>query len=200
MTVGEHVSGIPATERVVVGLCHGMNDQLAAISAYLFLLERRGQLGEVGKSLQVHIDRLAAKVRLLRSLARDGDSPAEPVAVSLLAEAATEIMAEYPEGAVDFRLRADYGGAVVRCDWARALRALLLAGAWIGRGVDGRVHVEITPGVDGHVQLLHLQAVDDLPPPPGDELHADAEPAGIALERVGERGVRLRLPPPPLPS
>ncbi|MEQ1856952.1 MAG: hypothetical protein ABL963_10795 [Longimicrobiales bacterium] len=195
MSVGNNVTGIPATERVVVGLCHGMNDQLAAISAYLFLLERRGLLGEAGKPLQDHLDRLAAKVRLLRSLTRDGASPAEPMAVSLLAESATELMSEYPEGPVDFRLRAGSDGGVVRCDWARALRALLLAGAWISRGVKEPVRVELTPGTDGDVQLLRALALGDHPSPPPGELHSDAGPGSIVLDQIGERAVVLRFPP-----
>jgi hypothetical protein len=200
MTVGDNVTGIPATERVVVGLCHGMNDQLAAISAYLFLLERRGLLGEVGKPLQDHLDRLAAKVRLLRSLTREGASPVEPVAISLLAEAATEIMAEYPEGPVEFRLRAGSAGGVVRCDWARALRALLLAGAWISRGVREPVQIELSTGFDGDVQLLRAQALDGLPAHEAGELLQDTGPGSIVLDQIGERAVVLRFPSSALPS
>jgi len=200
MTVGDNVTGIPATERVVVGLCHGMNDQLAAISAYLFLLERRGLLGEVGGPLQDHLDRLAAKVRLLRSLTREGESPVEPVAISLLAEAATEIMAEYPEGAVAFRLRVGSAGGVVRCDWARALRALLLAGAWISRGVREPVLIELSTGFDGDLQLLRAQALDDLPEHEAGELHQDTGPGSIVLDQIGERAVVLRFPSSALPS
>ena len=44
MTQERNVADIPATERAVVGLCHDLNDQLAAVSAYAFLLRRRGAL------------------------------------------------------------------------------------------------------------------------------------------------------------
>lgn len=200
MPVREDVAGIPATERVVVGLCHAMNDQLAAISAYVFLLERRGRLEDVGKPLQGHLDRLAAQVRLLRSLTRDGQSPVEPVAISLLAEAATEVMSDYPEGAVHFAVQPGGADGVVRCDWARALRALLLAGAWISRGIGETVRVEISSWSDGGVQLLRAQATDALPPEPAGELHQDSGPGTIVIDQIGERAVVLRFPNGVLPS
>ena len=64
----ENAAGIPAPERTVVGLCHDMNDQLAAVSAYVYLLERRGKLGDMGGALQAHLDRLASCGRCLGNI------------------------------------------------------------------------------------------------------------------------------------
>ncbi len=145
--------------------------------------------------LQQHLDRLAAKVRLLRSLTRDHASPAEPVAVSQLAETATEIMADYPDGPVEFTVRPGSDGGVVRCDWARALRALLLTGAWTRRGLTGPVRVELTFATARDVQLLQANALGDLPDPPEHELFGDAEAGSVVLESAGKRAAVLRFPP-----
>ena len=76
------VARIPATERAVVGLCHDLNDQLAAVSAYTFLLKRRDLLGEVDGPLQERLEEMAGAVRLVRSLCRDPMAKRGPVAVS----------------------------------------------------------------------------------------------------------------------
>ena len=39
-------TGIPAAERAIAGLCHDINNRLASLHAYLFVLERRGLSAE----------------------------------------------------------------------------------------------------------------------------------------------------------
>ena len=186
MTPERSVAEIPATERAVVGLCHGLNDQLAAINAYAFLLKRRGVLDDVDAPLQEHLGRLAEKVRLVRSLCRDSEPEVGPVALTLLTEAATQVMDGYPDGSVVFHPRGD--SAVLRCDWARALRAMLLAGAWVSRGVDVPVSVEVavTNG-DG----LSLKAVGDVPSLPDEGEGPDPGCEPITMTRTGGRSVSI---------
>ena len=196
MTKERHVAGIPATERVVVGLCHDLNDQLAAVSAYAFLLKRRGQSPDLADPLQEQLDRLAHSVRLVRSLCRSTEPEVGPVAVSLLAESAGELMRAHPEGAVRFTLPASNGSSngagVVRCDWTRALRALLSAAAWVRRGVapDLVAEIRIEKGSDPDTIVLALAS--DAPAP------ADADPPanldeGVRLEPAGPRSIVVRL-------
>ena len=110
-------AGIPASERAVVGLCHDLNDQLAAVSAYIFLLKRRGVLGDLAEPVQEHLDRLAHGVRTVRSLARSPTPHVGPVSITLLAEAANDAMRSYPDGPVRFVVPgADEGATVVHCD------------------------------------------------------------------------------------
>ncbi len=140
---------VPASERAVVGLCHDLNDQLAAVSAYVFMLKRRGALGQMEEPIQEHLDRLAHGVRMLRSLARGHEPHVGPVSVSLLAEAVTDVMRSHPDGPVRAVVGdAEDGAAVVRCDWNTAIRCLLEAASWVRRGIDAAVlaDVEMRPG------------------------------------------------------
>jgi len=188
MTPERSVADIPATERAIVGLCHGLNDQLAAINAYAFLLKRRGVLDDADAPLQEHLDRLAEKVRLVRSLCRDPKPEVGPVALTLLTEAATQIMDGYPDGSVVFHPRRDGDGAVLRCDWTRALRAMLLAGAWVSRGVDVPVSVEVAvENRDG----LSFKADADVPPPPDEEERPDPACEPIRMTPTGGRSVSI---------
>lgn len=188
------VTEIPATERAVVGLCHGMNDQLAAVSAYLYLLERRGMLGDMGVALRTHVDGLAQTVRLVRSLSREHPPVIEPVALSILAESASELMAQYPEGPVAFRVQPGHEGGVIRCDWSRALRVLLLSAAWASRGIPELVQADLSLGVDGDERLLRVQVLHDVEPPVCQEVSAEPGSAGIRIESTGDRTLVIRFP------
>ena len=156
---------IPAAERAIVGLCHSLNDQLAAVSAYTFLLKRRGALGELEEPLQAHLDKLAETIRLVRSLARNPEQEPGPVAVSLLAETATALMHSYPDGPVAFELAESASPAVVRCDWSSALRALLFAGAWVSRDYPDRINVRLSASTEIGLGTLTVEAIGDLPVP-----------------------------------
>ena len=193
MTPERSVADIPATERAVVGLCHALNDQLAAINAYAFLLKRRGVLDDADAPLQDHLDRLAEMVRLVRSLCRDPEPEVSPVALTLLTEAATQVMEDYPDGSVIFHPRGDGDGAVLRCDWARALRALLLAGAWVSRGVDGPVSVAVA--VENH-DGFSVEAVGDVPPPPDEGERPDPACEPITMTPTDGRAVSIRFSEP----
>ncbi len=179
---------LPATERALVGLCHGLNDQLAALNAYVFLLERRGVLDESDAPLRKHLDKLAQQVRLVRSLARDHEPDVSPVSLTLLTESATEIMDGFPEGSIVFdALRAD-DGPVVRADWNRVLRALLVAGEWASRGEreDRRVSVE----AESKHSLLVTAEPTGVPSP--EEPHFDE--GDLRVESVSPRSARIVLP------
>ena len=193
MTAVDEVAGVPATERAVVGLCHGLNDQLAAISAYVYLLQRRSQLGDMGEALHTHLDRLAHSVRLVRSLCREHEPEGAPVALSLLAETANELMEAYPEGRVVFVPRDADAGSVVRCDWTRALRSMLIAGAWVSRDVSEPVNVDVWIE-ETDTTSIRMTAADELPDPPDEPLHEEAGSHGIVLETPGARHVTIHLP------
>ena len=189
MNTLEAGAALPATERALVGLCHGLNDQLAALNAYVFLLDRKGALEENAASLQLHLDRLADKVRLLRALARDPSPEITPVAVSLLVEAATSVMDGYPEGSVVYESVTEEG-AVVRCDWSRGLRALVVAGAWVTRGMPSGRRVTVTVAEDGG---LRARAEGEAPE---DEegSSAPATPVGdYPVEPTAPRSARIPL-------
>ena len=111
-----------------------------------------------------------------------------------MAGTATELMAEYPEGPVAFRVQPGHEAGVIRCDWSRALRALLLAGAWASRGVPDLVHAELSLGADGGELLLGLRVAHDAPPPDSDRVSAEAGSAGIRIEPVGDRALVIRFP------
>lgn len=187
MTLRDDVAGIPATERAVVGLCHALNDQLAAVNAYAFLLKRRGVLDDADTPLHFHLDRLAESVRLVRSLCRDPEPEIGPVALTLLAEAATQIMDGFPDGTVVFNAE-EAEGAVIRCDWARAIRAILLAGAWVSRDVLDDVTVDL--GVDD-AGTLELLARGDLSEPRDAEGHPDVGCEPVSIESTGARSVSI---------
>jgi hypothetical protein len=194
MSAGTSLAGIPATERVIVGLCHSLNDQLAAVAAYIYLLERRGQLGELGPPLQEHLDQLAHSVRLIRSLSRGAEPEVAPIALSLLAESATELMEAYPEGPVVFRPSTAHQAGVLHADWTWALRSLLVAGAWVSRGCTETVHVEVALEDAQGARDLQVRASGGLPPPPADDLLGDSLSSEIILEALEARAVRIRLP------
>lgn len=198
---------LPATERALVGLCHGLNDQLAALNAYVFLLERRGILDEEDAPLREHLHNLAQQVRLIRSLARDPEPEVSPVSVSLLAESATAIMDGYPGGSVVFEATGSDESSVVRVDWNRAVRALLVAGEWVSRGGgEGR---RVSVAADGKKALLvsseprdsEANTSEDSPGMP--PVESDGPPAGYTarladagfdIEVTGLRSVRVVLP------
>lgn len=184
---------VPPTERVLVGLCHGLNDRIAAVAAYLYLLERRGTAAEVLPALQGQIEQLGHAVRLVRSLARDDTPRPGPVAVTLLAESASELMEAYPEGPVVYTPRAGDESAVVRCDWTRALRALVLVGAWVSRGIPGRVTVQVEVEHGGSATTLVLSAPDELSHAHDGLLSQDGDSHGIRVVAIGPRKAEIRF-------
>ena len=193
MCLDDHASGIPAAERALVGLCHDLNDQLAAVSAYAYLLNRRGMLGDLGAPLHEHLDRLAHSIRMVRSLCRNTNPEVGPVALGVLAEAATELMRHHPDGPVRFCLPETYGngGSVVQGDWSRSLRALLHAAAWARRGIDPDETVEVLiqagprpHSLDVRVEGTYPEALETRPAKIDDE-------ACIALEPTGDRSAVL---------
>ena len=182
---GEH---LPATERALVGLCHALNDQLAALNAYVFLLERRGALDESDAPLREHLDNLALRVRLIRFLARDPRPDVSPVSVTLLTEAATAVMDGFPEGSIVFETADAEEGPVVRADWNRAVRALLVAGAWASRGGgEGR---RVTVQLESR-HALEVRSSETLPPG-DDELRFDD--SDVRIDPTGPRSARILLP------
>jgi len=192
MAVDSSVADVPATERVLVGLCHGLNDRLAAITAYLFLLERDEQLGELGEALHDQLAEMTRSVRLIRSLVREDKAEIEPVALSLLAESAGALMEAYPDGPVEYRVRRDHAGRVIRCDWSRTLRALVTAGAWISRGTAQPLVAELTAESEDKSPIVGLRALGDVPAPPDEKISSESG-IGFTLKATGSRAVEVHL-------
>ena len=196
MSKESDVASIPATERAVVGLCHDLNDQLAAVSAYTFLLKRRDLLGDMDGPLQERLDEMARAVRLVRSLCRDPMLKRGPVAVSLLAEAASDILKSHPEGPI--RCRAleseEDGSGVVRCEWASTLRSLLVAATWIRRGIPTEERVEVELGLAPDPNALQVSLVGRDEDPTDEPLVPDPYSRGIEISASGPRTVVLHLP------
>lgn len=167
MTTERNVAEIPATERAVVGLCHDLNDQLAAVSAYAFLLDRRGALGDMGAQIHEHLDQLAHCVRLVRSLCRNPDPEVGPVAISLMAEALTDTMKAHPDGPIRFELSERNGseGPVVRCDWARALRTIVELASWARRDMDPADPATVMLSAGPEPNSIRVRMAPDAPEP-----------------------------------
>jgi len=180
---------VPAAERAIAGLCHSLNGSISAIAAYVFLLERRGTIEGSEAPLAEHVDKLAGQVRLLRSLVRNDAADVEPVAASLLAESVTLIMSDFPEGPVVFQLRSDDAAAVVRCDWPRAVRALVSAGAWLSRDVPTPVRVSMSVASPGILELRRADAPDRTSALEGPR----ATTGDYPLEVVDSVSVRIRV-------
>lgn len=196
MSEESDVARIPATERAVVGLCHDLNDQLAAVSAYTFLLKRRDLLGEADGPLQERLDEMARAVRLVRSLCRDPLVKRTPVAVSILAEAVSDILRSHPEGPIRCRALESHpdGSGVVRCEWASTLRSLLVAAVWVRRGIspEERVEIQLTLGPEPNSLLVSLLDRDE--EPTSEELQPDPYARGIEISIHEPRSVVIVLP------
>ena len=180
----------------MVGLCHDLNDQLAAVSAYVFLLKRRDLLGDMDGPIQERMNEMARGVQHVRSLCRDLMPRPTPVALTLLAESLSDILRSHPEGpircnAVDVD---GQGAGVVRCEWASALRSLLISAVWVRRGVpqEETVDLELTAGSAANSVVVSLPGSFD--PPPDEPLEADPYARGIELAIAGPRSVQVTLP------
>ena len=183
------------TDRVIIGMCHQLNSQLAAANAYVFLLRRRELLGDFDTPLQEQLDRLADSIRLIRSIcARDG-TRIGPTSLAQLAETATQLMTDYPDGPVSFVARPADEGNVFSADWSEALRAFLVAGAWVAREVEEPVEVTVSLGESRGVAMVSLAPASELPAPSNEDPDAEAF-AGLQLRLRGSapRAVEILLP------
>lgn len=184
-----------AHDRVVAGMCHRLNSQLAAASGYLFLLRRRERLGEFDEPLQGQMDEIARSIHLLRSLCVDDESRPTPVSLGQVVETASEIMEHHPHGPVRFSTDASSDEAILRVDWARALRTFLTVGAWIGRELDDAVEVSVHYDGSGPNGVLRLVPVGDLPAPERTVQVPDVpEGWGLNARQAGERVAEIEIP------
>jgi hypothetical protein len=189
--LGESESAL-AVEVAIVGMCHRLNGQLAAASAYVYLMKRRGQLGGMEEALQGHMDDLAHSVRLIRSLCRETEEDRSPIALSLLAETATDVMMHHPSTVVTFVPSGETGG-VIHADWARTLRAVLIVGTWITRGATGPADVELRLGNEDR-EALYLRAPGDLPEPSAQAVTPEEVGSpGLSIEQTGPRTATIRF-------
>lgn len=195
MTVKHVVADVSATERAVVGLCHDLNNRLASVSAYAFVLGKRGQLGDAAEPIQAQLDGLAHSIRLIRSLCRDVTSEVGPLSLSVIADGASELMVHYPEGQVRFIADLTEEGGVVRCNWAAGLRSVLIAGAWLRRGLprSEAALVTIRPGASPN--SMTLEAEVDKSAETGEALLPDNHGSGVSMERIGDRAVLISFTP-----
>ena len=190
---GEKTGGSQGThDRVVAGMCHRLNSQLAAANGYLFLLRRRERLGEFDAPLQQGMDEVARSIHLLRSLCVDDEPHPTPVSLAQITETASEIMEHHPHGPVRFVATDAAAEVLLRVDWARALRALMAVGEWIGREIDHAVEVEVRALEGTDPQVLQLAPVEHLDDPrepgPLPGLPADW---GFQARSAGTRSVEL---------
>ncbi|MEM7416458.1 MAG: hypothetical protein AAF389_13220 [Gemmatimonadota bacterium] len=184
-------TGIPAAERAIAGLCHDINNRLASLHAYLFVLERRGLSAEETAVVAESFEGVAAGVRLIRSLSRGGVVEVGPVGLGVVAKHATDIMRHYPDGVINFTVAdsSHEAGDVIRGDWTQILRAVLLGSAWLRRGVDPETPVSIILSGGGPQEIL-LEALGDLADAPFEELVA-LPGDGVEFSSAGDRSVRI---------
>ena len=184
-------TGTPAAERAIAGLCHDLNNRLASVSAYLFVLKRRGLLGNGSDGAEADVEGMAQDVRHIRALCRGGSQEVGPVGLTVIAEHVSEIMQHYPEGpvVVDVAEASLEAGEVVRGDWTQIMRSVLLSVAWIRRGVSLDTTVDVCLSGAGS-NALRLEATTALDAAPFEELTADPG-SGVEIEAVEDRAVRL---------
>lgn len=189
-------SGSPAAERAIAGLCHDLNNRLASVSAYLFVLKRRGLLGNGSEAVEADMASIAQDVRHVRSLCRGGTWEVGPVGLTVIAEQVSEIMAHYPEGPVHLEVAKESleSGAVIRGDWTQIMRSVLQSVAWLRRGVPSDTAVPVT--VSGSSEnALTLEALDRSEAAPEESLCADCE-QGVEIVVVHDRAVRISYTDP----
>lgn len=184
-------TGIPAAERAIAGLCHDMNNRLASLHAYLFVLERRGLSAEESAIVSETFEGVVAGVRMIRSLSRGGVVEVGPVGLGVVAQHATDIMQHYPDGPIDFTVAdaSHEAGDMIRGDWTQILRAVLLGAAWLRRGVDRETNVSVVLSGGGPQDLV-LEALGELGEAPFEELSA-LPGDGVEFSTTGDRSVRI---------
>ncbi len=184
-------SGSPAAERAIAGLCHDLNNRLASVSAYLFVLKRRGLLGNGSEAVEADMALIAQDVRHIRTLCRGGAWEFGPVGLTVIAEQVSEIMEHYPEGPIRLEVSTESleGGAVVRGDWTQIMRSVLLSVAWLRRGVPQGTTVDVSLSGEGGTTLL-LEAPGLAGDAPPEALTTDSE-SRVEVTLVNDRAVRL---------
>lgn len=195
MAVEHVVADVSATERAVVGLCHDINNRLASVSAYAFVLNKRGLLGDAAEPIQAQLDGLAHSVRLIRSLCRDVTSEVGPLSIRVIAEGATELMVTYPEGPVRFDSDVGEDGGVVRCNWSAVLRSVLIAGVWLRRGLPATKTAVVTMRPGSSPNSISLEAEGEVPEETGEILLGDNYGRGVSMEALGPRAVLISFLP-----
>lgn len=182
-------------DRVVAGMCHRLNSQLAAANGYLFLLRRRERLGEFDEALQREMDEVARSIHLLRSLCVGDEPHPTPVSLAQITETASEIMEHHPYGPVRFVTNEADAELLLRVDWAFALRGLMAVGEWIGRELDDEVEVRIRVLEGTEPQVLRLAPSADLDDPSGTSAPLPCLRAewGFQAHAVGSRAVDLTV-------
>lgn len=187
----------PPGDRVLVGLCHHLNSQIAAANAYIFLLRRRDRLAEYDEPLQERMDDIARSVHLLRSLCVEGEPHLTPVSLAQLAETASDVMKDHPDGPVRFVPGTANGDTILRVDWARALRTLVSVGAWAAREREEPTDLRIQlTGSRGHALLSLAPAIELSAPTSPDGIPGAPEGWGLSVRATGPRSVEIEVSDP----
>jgi len=190
----------PGMDRVLASMCHHLNNRLAAVNGYVFLLRRREQLGSFDGPLQEQLDHLARSIRVMRTLLIDAPPSNIPVSLADLVETATEVMSDAPEGPTRFVLDARPDAPIIRADWTRLLRTILQVGLWLTHGHDRAVEVSV--GFDTSAKDVTL--VLSVPEAPGASPRADptsasprypAAESGFDVRIEGSRVARIIVNP-----
>lgn len=181
-------------DKVLVGVCHHLNNRLAAINGYVFLLRKRDRLGEYDAPLQEQLDQLERTIRMLRSLLRDTPPAQMPVSLAALVETATEVMEDYPDGPVRFSMAPGQEPGVVRADWVQLLRAVLETGAWVTRDDHAVRDVTLTvAAAEGDIALILDGAGNGANDPGISTLPPPSRTAAWSVEYVGQRTARITV-------
>jgi C4-dicarboxylate-specific signal transduction histidine kinase len=130
MVAGMMGARVQPAERVLVGLCHDLNDRLAVLHGMLHLGARNGSVeADAAAALAVELDRMEVLIARLRQLAREPDGFVEALIVPELLDEALALLAHHTDRPGEpVRVTAPDYLPPVRGDRA-ALRALLLAAA-----------------------------------------------------------------------
>ncbi len=157
------------TDRLVQGLCHGLNGHLSTLIGLLYMGRKRepGDAGWMGH-LEGELDRVEAVVRLMEGIAWDGVATAEVLDLSELLDEVVKLQGRVRGlDKLEMELLSD-GAPAVRINRTVAKRALLLLLSWTAHHVreagGARVVCTLAPDAGGATIVFRSPSSADAPP------------------------------------
>ncbi|MBI4545666.1 MAG: hypothetical protein HY703_10755 [Gemmatimonadetes bacterium] len=196
------------------GLCHELNDRIAALAGVLHVATGGGELDDtLGQLLAEEIARLERLAELLRLLPSGRRDEPEPIRIPELLPPVLELQRLQPGlEYVDIEVTGDAASPPVLIDWSSLSKGLLILLGAAARQARAAGHacVRLTYGAEGEFVVIGMGAApaegrnspgqEDLPPPAEGAMAAVQEAmaaAGGELRLLGpaeSRRYELRLP------
>lgn len=154
-----------ASDAVVIGICHAMNDRLAGLQGILYVARQDGGLSaETHDALRAELDRMAELVHDLRRIPLERGEVVEPVMLSEVLREVSELLRHVDEERSEAARRRATGAPAVRAKPATLRRVLLdaaLAGdvAWRREGGEVRIPLAVGDGTVAAAEAAGLVVV-----------------------------------------